>query len=291
MSLHFDARHAENIIERIDDCYSSLTESQKKLAAWMRGHSQEAGLLTAREIGLQVGVSEATVHRFIASLGYKSYLEMKVALQQQLLSNRTVVRFNEFQTSGNPSETLMTEAIQTELQNFQLTFHEELDKAVDDAADLITGADRIYVAGWRNGLAVSAPLSYQLNLILGNTLHLPAGGELSERVAYIKETDVVIAVALPRYCPITLRVIKEAQGIGAKTICFTDSPISPFYPLADVSLLSAVKSTGFFDSYVTPLMISQLLVQKIANKEPGRVRGNLEQQEAFFKKWEITQNG
>ncbi|WP_028987883.1 MurR/RpiR family transcriptional regulator [Thermicanus aegyptius] len=274
----------QTVRHRIDHVYERLSPSQKKAAAWIRSHSNLAAILTAKEIGIEAGVSEATVHRLVASMGYKSFFQLRETLQQELLVDRTLVRLN--QRKSMEPKSYIEQTMRLECQNIQETLS-HIEDAIRAAAERITGAERVYVAGWRSGLAVSAPLSYQLNLILGNTMLLPAGGELSERVAFLTGSDVLIAVAFPRYCKTTYRLVQEAKSMNTQTIIFTDAPISPFYAFADVALFAKTDSFGFLDSYAAPLILAQLLVQEVANQAPERVKRNLQKQEQLFRDWKL----
>ena len=56
---------------RINEHYGSLSKGQRLLAAYITDHYDKAAFLTAAKLGEAVGVSESTVVRFAANLGYK----------------------------------------------------------------------------------------------------------------------------------------------------------------------------------------------------------------------------
>lgn len=62
----------------------------------------------------------------------------------------------------------------------------------------------------------------------------------------------------------------------------TDSPLAPSFSRSDAALVAATDSPGFLDSYVTPLLISQLLIQLIALKQPDQIKAQLRKQEQLF---------
>ncbi|MDE5416273.1 MurR/RpiR family transcriptional regulator [Alkalihalobacterium chitinilyticum] len=270
--------------ERIDRQYKKLSPSQKKAAEWMRRNLQQTALSTAKKVGEEALVSEATVHRLVHVLGYKGFQDMKSHLQESFITDRTVLRF-EYANETTNDLSWIQQAVQLECVNLRGSFTSELEEAIQQAATCIINSKKRYVVGWRAGLSVSTSLSYLLNLILGDTQLLPAGGELSEKLAYITEEDLIIAVGFPRYCKVTWQAVEQAKENGATSIVFTDTPISPFYPIADVALLANTQSIGFFDSYVTPLLVSQLLIQEIGRQAPEQVKSNLKKQEELFRKW------
>ncbi|MEG0962940.1 MAG: N-acetylmannosamine kinase, partial [Lachnospiraceae bacterium] len=72
---------ANDFINRINEKYSSLSKGQKILAAYITDNYDKAVFFTAAKLGEQVGVSESTVVRFAANLGYKGYPEFQKSLE------------------------------------------------------------------------------------------------------------------------------------------------------------------------------------------------------------------
>lgn len=285
LSLESEAIHFETVRNQIDRNYEMLTPSQKKVALWLRENLHLAAMYPAREVGEETGVSEATIHRLIVALGYKNYAELKEVLQSELLNERTLIRFD--QTQQKMKNLIgFQESVQIEFDNLMKTFTQETEQRIHQAADLIVKAKRIYIAGWRSSLAVTAPFSYQLNLILGNAVKLESV-QLTEQLAYFTTEDVLFTVGFPRYDQIALRTVETAKEAGASIIVMTDSPLSPFCCWADVSLFASTKSTSFLDSYVAPLMIAQLMIQQVAIKASDRVKINLKRQEQLFQSWDL----
>ena len=67
----------KSLCERIDLVYEKLTEAQKQIAIYLKKKWEQACLMSAKSLSEQVDVSEATVHRLAASLGYDSFTDMK----------------------------------------------------------------------------------------------------------------------------------------------------------------------------------------------------------------------
>lgn len=277
------SNHFQAVSDQIDQQFGTLTPSQKKVAVWMRDHLQLVAMYPAREVGVETGVSEATIHRLAVALGYKNYVELKEALQAELLNERTLIRVDHIQQQKRRASGFQ-EAIDLEFENIAKTFDEVTEERIHKVTDLFIQAKTIYIAGWRASLAVTAPLSYQLHLILGNAHPLKIG-ELAEKLAYFTPEDVLFTVGFPRYDKQAVQLVKEAKEMGTKVVVMTDSPLSPFCEWADVSIFASTESTSFLDSYVAPVMMGQLLVQNVALKAPERVKQNLKIQEKFFKSW------
>ncbi|MDE7404434.1 MAG: MurR/RpiR family transcriptional regulator, partial [Lachnospiraceae bacterium] len=70
-----------DIITRMNDQYMKMSKGHKAIAAYISDHYEQAVFMTAAKLGETVGVSESTVVRFAAGLGYEGYPEFQDALQ------------------------------------------------------------------------------------------------------------------------------------------------------------------------------------------------------------------
>ena len=67
----------KDLSSRINESYRNLSKGQKKLASYITDNYDKAVFFTAAKLGETVGVSESTVVRFAAHLGYKGYPEFQ----------------------------------------------------------------------------------------------------------------------------------------------------------------------------------------------------------------------
>lgn len=74
--------NTNELTNRINERYSSLSKGQKRLATYITDNYDKAVFLTAARLGEIVGVSESTVVRFAIHLGYKGYPEFQKALEE-----------------------------------------------------------------------------------------------------------------------------------------------------------------------------------------------------------------
>ena len=75
-------RNSNDLSNRINEAYGSLSKGQKLLATYITDNYDKAVFLTAAKLGEVVGVSESTVVRFATHLGYKGYPEFQRALEE-----------------------------------------------------------------------------------------------------------------------------------------------------------------------------------------------------------------
>ena len=76
--------NTNELTNRINERYGTMSKGQKLLANYITDYYDKAVFLTAAKLGEVVGVSESTVVRFAAQLGYKGYPEFQKALEEMV---------------------------------------------------------------------------------------------------------------------------------------------------------------------------------------------------------------
>ena len=66
---------AENFQKHIESVYGNLSKGHKKIADYIKENYEKASFMTAASLGKAVGVSESTVVRFAANIGFEGYPE------------------------------------------------------------------------------------------------------------------------------------------------------------------------------------------------------------------------
>ena len=83
---------ASDILDRLQENAERFSKGQKRLAAYIVECYDKAAFMTAGKLGKTVGVSESTVVRFAAELGYEGYPGMQKELQEVLRNRLTSVQ-------------------------------------------------------------------------------------------------------------------------------------------------------------------------------------------------------
>lgn len=71
-----------NVLHTIRQQMPQFSKGQKRIAAYILEHYDKAAFMTASRLGQTVEVSESTVVRFAAQLGYEGYPEMQRDLRE-----------------------------------------------------------------------------------------------------------------------------------------------------------------------------------------------------------------
>ena len=243
----------QDILALIQENMNTFSKGQKRIAAFM----------TASRLGKKVGVSESTVVRFAAELGYDGYPDMQKSLQKMIRNRLTSVQRIEVTNDRIGDQDLVSMVLQSDMEKIRLTL-EELDRsAFDNAVKAIVSAKRIYIIGVRSSAAIASFLGFYFNLIFDNVVNVTAGtaSEMFEHLLRVGEDDVVIGVSFPRYSSRTVQAMSFARDRKATTVAITDSEASPLAPICKYTLKARSDMASFGDSLVAPLsLVNALLV-------------------------------
>lgn len=253
----------QDILALIQENMNTFSKGQKRIAAFILESYDKAAFMTASRLGKKVGVSESTVVRFAAELGYDGYPDMQKSLQKMIRNRLTSVQRIEVTNDRIGDQDLVSMVLQSDMEKIRLTL-EELDRdAFDHAVKAIVSAKRIYIIGVRSSSAIASFLGFYFNLIFDNVVNVTAGtaSEMFEHLLRVGEDDVVIGVSFPRYSSRTVQAMSFARDRKATTVAITDSEASPLAPICKYTLKARSDMASFGDSLVAPLsLVNALLV-------------------------------
>ena len=68
-------KNTNEVLKRIEENYNNFSKRQKIVADYIKNNYDKAAFMTASKLGKTVNVSESTVVRFAAELGYDGYIQ------------------------------------------------------------------------------------------------------------------------------------------------------------------------------------------------------------------------
>ena len=127
----------QDILALIQENGHTFSKGQKKIASYILESYDKAAFMTASRLGKKVGVSESTVVRFAAELGFEGYPDMQRSLQKMIRSRLTSVQRIEVTNDRLGEQELLPMVLQSDMEKIRLTL-EELDReSFERAVDAI----------------------------------------------------------------------------------------------------------------------------------------------------------
>lgn len=279
----------KDVLQLIQSNMPTFSKGQKRIAAFIQESYDKAAFMTASKLGKTVNVSESTVVRFAAELGYDGYPAMQKALQEMIRNKLTSIQRIEVANDRYGDHDVLSMVMQSDIEKIRLTLEEASRSDFSGAVDAIVEAKRIYILGVRSSVAVSSLLGFYFNLIFDNVVqvHSNSASEMFEQLLRVGEGDVVIGVSFPRYSRRTVQAMQFAQDRKAKVIAITDSAASPLAATATHTLLAKSDMASFVDSLVAPLSLVNALIVAVSRKKKDDLAHTFETLEEIWDEYEV----
>lgn len=268
------------------------SKGQRRIAKYIQENYDKAAFMTAGKLGVTVGVSESTVVRFAAELGYDGYPGMRKALQEIIRNRLTSVQRIEVAKDLINGSNVLKAVLTADIEKLQKTVDEINAVSFDAAVDAIINAKHVYIVGMRSSAALSSFMGYYLNLLRDNVhlLHDTAVSEVYEQVIRINDGDVFIAMSYPRYSSRTVKAMRFAKEAGATTISLTDGESSPLVKISDITLYARSDMVSFLDSLVAPLSLINALIVSIGLRSNDALSDTFKRLETVWAENEVYEN-
>ncbi len=278
-----------DIFAVIEAASPGFSKGQRSIAAYITENYEKAAFMTANRLGQVVDVSESTVVRFAAELGYDGYPEMRRALQDMIRNKLTSVQRIQVARDIIDSDDILSHVLSSDIEQIRVTMEKTNREHFNTAVNMIVNAKNIYVFGLRSSAALANFMGFYYNLLFENVrvINGASASEVFEQILRVSEEDVFIALSFPRYSKRTIKAMRYAHDMGANVIGITDTPTSPIAKLSDIALFAKSDMISFLDTLVAPLSLVNALIVATSTKAKGDLYTNFEKLERIWDEYEV----
>ena len=272
----------DTLIARIDRSLKSFSKGQRRIAEFISASYDDAAFMTAAKLGERAGVSESTVVRFAYALGFDGYPALQEAMQDMIRRRLTSAERIRLTTNLSKDDVLHT-VLTADMNNIRLTVDMMDNESFSGAIDALLTARRIYVLGSRSAAALAQFLTYYLDYVCDNVVHVGgAGQDTYESMLRAGGEDVCFAISFPRYSTNTIEAMRFAKSKGATVIALTDQHNSPLAEHADYTLLAHSDMASFADSLVAPMSMLNAVIVAVGLARKDAAYAHLSQLEQVW---------
>jgi DNA-binding MurR/RpiR family transcriptional regulator len=216
---------------------------------------------TIEELAERIGVSEATLFRFVRKLGYGGYQQFRIALATETVDPRETV-YESPEAVGDDDSSIVT-VFRTDIAALERSLGAIDRGAVAKLAELAATVPRVLLLGLggsaivaqdayhrflRTGIDCAAPFDFHLQLMAASQAR---SGELALLFSHSGTNKDAIALA------------DAASAAGATLAVITDSPRSPLARLADVLVAAGSGRGGAAAESYSARMVQLAIVDAI----------------------------
>lgn len=267
-----------------DLCHSRrLSPTQRRVAQSYLDTMPAAAFLSTSEAAHRAGVSQATITRFAATLGFGAYADFRNALRQVLLGATS----DEKEAAAPPQGTDPIAEAQNNLDGLRNTLE---SSAMSSAVAEMAEARTLAIVGFRASAPLAAWTGFFASRILDDVRVLTDPSVAMDGLSQLRfgtspSRVATLFFAMPRYPAATVRALRFGRSLGVPTVLVVDSPLADFASDADHVLVAPVGTGLVFDSYAAPVVLATALVDGLAGARPRRAQERLEAHEALVHTW------
>lgn len=279
--------NAQELIQRLNHSGKKLSKSHRRIAECIVTHYDKVVFMTASKLGEYVGVSESTVVRFAAALGYSGYPQLQKALQELIRHRLTASQ--RFEMTGDMDHAqVLNKVLKADIQNIRSTLDEIDLTSFERAIDAIIQARKIYVMGLRSSAPIAEFFAHYLKFIFPNVTVVTSGvSDVFEQLSRIGEGDLLIGISFPRYTSRSIQAMDFARSQGASLIAITDGPLSPLHAAADICLMAKSDMSSFVDSLAAPLSLINALLVALGQRRRSEVSEYFDKMERIWAEYNV----
>ncbi len=253
-----------------------MSDGQRILAKYLVENVDVAAFLTAGKVSAAVGVSESTVVRFAAALGYPGWPELQQVLADMVRAKLSTV--SRLKLSASDEASGITQMVMgTDLENLRRTMDDLKPDVLERVVEVLSNAKTIFVLSCRSTRSLATFFQFYLQMA-GRAVQVVPHGDASvfEELSNATPEDVVFAISFSRYTNLTVRGFQYAKQLGVRTIALTDSEVSPLAVIAGTSLYARTAIDSFTESFIAPLSVINALVTAVGRKDEAKTIKQLE---------------
>ncbi|CAL7912000.1 MurR/RpiR family transcriptional regulator [Fusobacterium necrophorum] len=247
--------------------YNTLTKGEKKIAEYFVKNPKKVMMLSALELGKEIGVSDASILRFSKALGFQKFSDLKNYIASGFSTitpnDRMVKNWDNFHSQND----IVNKIVNSDLENIkEFLLHIDFEQ-IETVVNWMNKAKKIYFLGIGSSRAISQFMFWHMKRLGFNTECINEGGlGLYEAFSHITKKDIVMLFSFPRFLNDEVKSITLAKEQGAKIITVTSNPFSEISFLSDMVLETFVENDGFFNSYMVPMELCNIMLTAIFEK-------------------------
>lgn len=245
----------------IHDRLPSLSGKEGKIASYILANPRASVNPTMEELAETIGVSEATLFRFVRKLGYGGYQQFRIALATETIDPWETVY--ECPDPGKDEDSTLRAVFRTDMAALEHSLASIDEAVVSKTAELVASSSRVLLLGLggsaivaldayhrflRTGINCIAPLDFHLQLMAVSQAGV---GDLAILFSHTGANKDAIALA------------DAVKASGATLAVITDSPRSPLARLADLLIAVRAGTTGSAGESYSARVVQMALVDAI----------------------------
>jgi DNA-binding MurR/RpiR family transcriptional regulator len=279
------AAESESVETRVHDVMHRLTAAEKRVARGLLSSYPTIGFAPVAEFAVQAGASAATVLRFVAQLGYRSYPDFQRALRRELeeRAKSPLQRGETRPPRAGRDDTFLDSYFSRAVDNIRSSAGRIPNSEFEAiCTKLAEGRGACHLFGGRFTDAIAAYFEAHLRLIRPGVRRLDGrAASRTDQLLDVRPGDVAIIFDVRRYDDQLRETAEQLVARRAHTVLITDEWISPVSRYAKIVLPCHIATDRVWDSNTALFALVEAIIARtteLAWPSAARRIGSAEQQ-------------
>jgi DNA-binding MurR/RpiR family transcriptional regulator len=249
-----------------------LTPAHRRIAQSLIERSSEVGFLSSIELAQIANVSQPSVTRFAAALGFDGFLDMRRHLR----------------VNGRTAPTGESDAERNRYQAAALAEAKNVDELSAALADTtlirafgqtLAGSRPLPVVGLRASAGMAVQFHYFASKIHPDVRLIMGGGSIIEdeiEQAAAAGASCLLGFLMPLYPAESMRALRFAKQLGLRIAVVSDTTFDVNPQIVDLVLAGRINSSLVFDSYASVTLLISVLLDAVCEALGGEAQRRLD---------------
>ena len=277
---------AQTIAEMIRHRLDLLTPTERKAALVLRGNYPVPGLQTVAQFAKQAMVSNPTILRLIAKLGFSAYADFQRCLRGELearLRSPLTKEIPVSPTSVGETADFISTYWRSVMAAMEASLKGLSDAEFEGAVALLSDNRRpVMILGGRLSTSLATQLYLHLRELRSDVQLI--NGQTASWAEYLLDVTpahTLIVFDIRRYQEDIIRFGQEAVRRGARLILVTDEWLSPLAAVARQVLAVRTAVNSHWDSFAPVSSVVEAIIAQISTDRWRAVRERVEELEGI----------
>lgn len=275
------------VIAKIVSQTQKLTYGENQIANFVIHNPEFITSNTITAIANEIGVSETSINRFCKKIGFKGFIDFKIAFAQDAFYREMQSKKKE-RREINPIDALALDYNELILNTSALITEDQLHQVVD----ILKNARRIYLFGLFDSYLAAMALKNRLAIIGIMSEAISDSRAMKIAASQCNAEDVVIAFSRSGSTKEIVEGVTMAQVNQVKTIAITCYDSSPITENADVDMIVpdkiSVNNSALMSNHITFLFVVDLIMSVFISSDKNYLKKKLDSEAVLAREPSIT---
>jgi DNA-binding MurR/RpiR family transcriptional regulator len=283
--MMFNKTKAHPLLDRIAKFEEEMTPKSRIIGDYVKENPRKVMFMRVAELAKACEVSEATVVRFVAQLGYDGYTDFQQSLRDFVDTELTLLDRVDLTDMLEPGSERFRRVVSEEIDNLRQLFENADIEQMNRVVDLLHRSPQVYVIGSRLSYTLSYYMGWSLTKVRGGIQIFKGSDKTTIDWLTISPADVlVVVIALSRYPNELIRLAKLAKRLGQHLVVLTDSAACPIIREADEVLIAPSPHIPLIGTPTALSCLINYLIMELASRHGDDLKKHQEKLEQSY--WE-----